>query len=103
MRLEKKWLADNADKAIAIACEKKIRLWYATILQNRFFCESNNSPWMADRIWQMNPENITAFTYELDNALKELNSDYEVNGIKILPFAYAAGYIVCQRAYLMNG
>jgi hypothetical protein len=42
-----------------------------------YFSQNNNGAheWLIE--FEKAPNNITAFTYELDNALKDVNSDYE--------------------------
>ncbi len=42
-----------------------------------FFSDNNNGAheWLIE--FEKEPDNITAFIYELDNALKDVNSDYE--------------------------
>jgi hypothetical protein len=70
-------IVDNTDKAIAAACAKtgaQVKDYTAAPI---YFSEKNNGAheWLIE--FNVPPQNITAFTYELDNALKELNSDYE--------------------------
>jgi hypothetical protein len=70
-------IVDNSDKAIAIACEKTNALVSDYTAAPVYFSENNNGAheWLIE--FEKTPDNITAFTYELDNALKEINSDYE--------------------------
>jgi hypothetical protein len=70
-------IIDNSDKAIAVACEKTNALVSDYTAAPVYFSENSNGAheWLIE--FEKAPENITAFTYELDNALKEINSDYE--------------------------
>jgi GH3 auxin-responsive promoter len=70
-------IVDNSDKAIAIACEKTGAQVSDYTAAPVYFSEHNNGAheWLIE--FEKEPKNITAFIYELDNALKELNSDYE--------------------------
>jgi GH3 auxin-responsive promoter len=70
-------IAENADKAIAVACEKTHAMVSDYTAAPVYFTEHNNGAheWLIE--FEKEPDNITAFTYEMDNALKEVNSDYE--------------------------
>jgi hypothetical protein len=70
-------IVDNADKAIAIASEKTNAVVNDYTAAPVYFCEGNNGTheWLVE--FEKEPDNITAFIYELDNALKDINSDYE--------------------------
>lgn len=70
-------IVDNSDKAIAVACEKTNALVNDYTAAPVYFSENSNGAheWLIE--FEKAPDNITAFTYELDNALKEINSDYE--------------------------
>jgi len=70
-------IVDNSDKAIAIACEKTNALVSDYTAAPVYFSDNNNGAheWLIE--FEKEPGNITAFTYELDNALKDVNSDYE--------------------------
>ncbi len=70
-------IVDNADKAIAVACEKTGALVSDYTAAPVYFSEHNNGAheWLIE--FEKEPANKTAFIYELDNALKEQNSDYE--------------------------
>ncbi len=70
-------IVDNTDKAIAIACEKTNAMVNDYTAAPVFFSDNNNGAheWLIE--FEKEPENSTAFTYELDIALKEINSDYE--------------------------
>lgn len=70
-------IVDNSDKAIAAACEKTGAMVCDYTAAPVYFSENNNGAheWLIE--FDREPENMAAFTRELDNALKELNSDYE--------------------------
>ncbi len=70
-------IVDNADKAIAIAAEKTNAVVNDYTAAPVFFCDGSNGTheWLVE--FEKEPDNITAFIYELDNALKDINSDYE--------------------------
>jgi hypothetical protein len=52
-----------------------------------YFSDSSNGAheWLIE--FEKEPADIRHFVYELDAALKNVNSDYEARGIKILPCA----------------
>ncbi|MEO0065271.1 MAG: hypothetical protein RI983_597 [Bacteroidota bacterium] len=70
-------IADNADKAIAIACEQTRSVVKDYTAAPIYFGE--NSPgaheWMIE--FEQIPDSLEAFRNSLDSALKQLNSDYE--------------------------
>jgi len=70
-------IADNADKAIAIACEQTQSVVKDYTAAPIYFGE--NSPgaheWLIE--FEQMPDSLEAFRSSLDNALKQLNSDYE--------------------------
>jgi hypothetical protein len=70
-------IIDNADKAIAVACERtgaRVKDYTAAPV---YFSEGENGAheWLV--AFDKTPENIDAFTVALDAALKNINSDYE--------------------------
>ena len=75
-------IVDNAEKALAIACEKTgavIREYTA----GPVFMDVNSNgahEWVIE--FEKEPENIGYFTEVMDNALKSLNSDYEAKRYK---------------------
>jgi hypothetical protein len=70
-------IVDNADKAIAIACEKTNAVVNDYTAAPVYFSDENNGAheWLIE--FEQQPDNINAFAYELDCALKSVNSDYE--------------------------
>jgi hypothetical protein len=75
-------IVDNTDKAIAVACEKTNAMVSDYTAAPVYFSENSNGAheWLIE--FEKEPVNITAFTYELDNALKDINSDYEAKRYK---------------------
>ena len=70
-------MVDNTDRAIAIASEKMNVVVNDYTAAPIYFSESNNGSheWLIE--FENDPANIQEFAYELDCALKTLNSDYE--------------------------
>jgi hypothetical protein len=70
-------IVDNTDNAIAVACEKTNAQVSDYTAAPVYFSENNNGAheWLIE--FEKEPDNFTAFIYELDNALKDINSDYE--------------------------
>ena len=70
-------MVDNSDKAIAIACKKEGVVATDYTAAPVYFTENNNGchEWLIE--FEEDPINLTAFAYELDCALKSVNSDYE--------------------------
>ncbi len=70
-------IVDNADHAIAVASAKTNAIVNDYTAAPVFFSESNNGTheWLVE--FDKEPDNLTAFVYEMDNALKDINSDYE--------------------------
>lgn len=75
-------IIDNADKAIAIACGKTNAVVKDYTAAPVFFSEQNNGAhqWLIE--FERLPEDLKLFTFELDEALKSLNSDYEAKRYK---------------------
>ena len=75
-------IADNADKAIAIACEKTGLIVNDYTAAPVYFGDDTKGAheWLIE--FENAPENVDAFAYELDCALKTLNSDYEAKRYK---------------------
>ena len=70
-------IVDNSDKAIAIACEKTNAIVNDYTAAPVYFSDNSNGAheWLIE--FDETPENIQQFAYELDCALKTVNSDYE--------------------------
>jgi hypothetical protein len=70
-------MIDNTDKAIAIACEQTGAIVNDYTAAPIYFSHSSNGAheWLIE--FEKNPVGLNDFVYELDTALKNLNSDYE--------------------------
>lgn len=70
-------IVNNSDCAIAAACEKTHAIVNDYTAAPIYFSENGNGghEWLIQ--FEKEPSDIGLFTYELDNALKNLNSDYE--------------------------
>lgn len=70
-------IVDNTDKAIAIASQKTGAVVNDYTAAPVYFSEHSNGAheWLIE--FDKEPENLEAFTRELDAALKSINSDYE--------------------------
>ena len=71
-------IVDNSDNAIAIASKKTGCVVIDYTAAPIYFSEKNNGAheWLIE--FEKAPENMNAFIFELDSALKSINSDYEV-------------------------
>ncbi len=70
-------IVDNSDNAIAIASEKTGAVVTDYTAAPVFFSENSNGAheWLIE--FDKEPDDLNKFTFELDNALKSINSDYE--------------------------
>jgi hypothetical protein len=70
-------MVDNTDKAIAMASEKCNTIVADYTAAPVYFSENSNGAheWLIE--FEQAPADLGLFTYELDSALKSLNSDYE--------------------------
>jgi hypothetical protein len=70
-------IVDNTDKAIAVACYKTNAVVNDYTAAPIYFSKDNNGAheWLIE--FENEPQNIQQFSYELDCALKTINSDYE--------------------------
>ncbi|MEQ1675099.1 MAG: GH3 auxin-responsive promoter family protein [Chitinophagaceae bacterium] len=70
-------IVDNADKAIAVACEKTGAVVNDYTAAPVYFSDNANGAheWLIE--FEKEPASLEAFTIELDSALKNINSDYE--------------------------
>jgi hypothetical protein len=80
-------IIDNSDKAISIASAKTGAVVNDYTAAPIYFNESHNGAheWLIE--FEKEPESIEVFTYELDTALKSLNSDYEAKRHKSIALA----------------
>ena len=70
-------MIDNAERALAIACEKAHAVITEYTAAPVYFSDHENAAheWLIE--FEKEPESLEYFTEILDNALKALNSDYE--------------------------
>lgn len=70
-------IVDNTDKAISIACEKTASTVNEYTAAPIYFSQHGNGAheWLIE--FEQEPSDLALFAYELDSALKNLNSDYE--------------------------
>jgi hypothetical protein len=70
-------IVDNADNAIAVASAKTNSVVKDYTAAPVYFTEQNNGAhqWLIE--FETPPQDLKIFTFELDEALKSLNSDYE--------------------------
>ncbi|HTQ29314.1 MAG TPA: GH3 auxin-responsive promoter family protein [Puia sp.] len=70
-------IVDNSDKAIAMASEKSGAVVNDYTAAPVYFSEESNGAheWLIE--FEKEPDSLSHFIYELDNALKTVNSDYE--------------------------
>ncbi|MFY7878935.1 MAG: GH3 auxin-responsive promoter family protein [Lacibacter sp.] len=75
-------IVDNSDKAIAIACEQTGAVVNEYTAAPVYFNEAQNGAheWLIE--FEQEPSSREDFVYELDLALKQLNSDYEAKRYK---------------------
>lgn len=70
-------IVDNTDKALAIACEKTGAVVTDYTAAPIYFSDTSNGAheWLIE--FEKEPPNLSVFNEELDQALKNINSDYE--------------------------
>lgn len=75
-------IVDNSDKAIAVACEKTNAIVTDYTAAPIYFSEENNGAhqWLIE--FEQEPVDLKLFAKELDEALKNVNSDYEAKRFK---------------------
>jgi hypothetical protein len=75
-------IIDNSDKAIAIACQKTGAAVADYTAAPIYFSEEGNGAheWLIE--FDAAPESLSQFVYELDSALKSINSDYDAKRYK---------------------
>jgi hypothetical protein len=75
-------IVDNTDKSIAIACEKTNTVVNDYTAAPLYFSDNSNGAheWLIE--FDTPPADLGLFTYELDTALKNINSDYEAKRYK---------------------
>ena len=80
-------IIDNADKAIAAACQKTGLIVNDYTAAPVYFSANANGAheWLIE--FENEPQNLASFTEELDKALKSVNSDYEAKRYKNIALA----------------
>lgn len=75
-------IVDNSDRAIAAACERTGAVVNDYTAAPVYFSENSNGAheWLIE--FDKEPSDMQAFVFELDNALKNCNSDYEAKRYK---------------------
>jgi hypothetical protein len=75
-------IIDNTDRAVAIASDKCNAIVNDYTAAPVYFSETSNGAheWLIE--FEKEPDDINLFTKELDNALQNLNSDYEAKRYK---------------------
>jgi hypothetical protein len=70
-------MVDNTDQALSIACEKTGAVINDYTAAPIYFTHSHNGAheWLIE--FEKEPANLGEFAFELDNALQNINSDYE--------------------------
>jgi hypothetical protein len=92
-------IADNTDKAIAIACEKTGLLVKDYTAAPIYFGEQNQGAheWLIE--FEQKPNSIDAFVVELDTALKSLNSDYEAKRHKDIALSLPVVHVLSAGSF----
>lgn len=75
-------IVDNTDKAIAVASQKTNSVVNDYTAAPVYFSDTSNGAheWLIE--FEKEPENLAAFTSELDMALRSINSDYDAKRYK---------------------
>ncbi len=75
-------IVENTDKAIAVACEKTGAIVNDYTAAPVYFSEASNGAheWLVE--FEILPESLADFATELDNALRQVNSDYDAKRYK---------------------
>ncbi len=70
-------IVDNSDKAVSMACQRTGAVVNDYTAAPVYFSDKGNGAheWLVE--FEKEPDNIARFIYELDDALKSINSDYE--------------------------
>jgi hypothetical protein len=92
-------IIDNSDKAITIACEKTNAIVKDYTAAPVYFSEHSNGAheWLIE--FDKEPANLHQFTVELDNALKNVNSDYEAKRHKDIALRLPLVHAVKQGTF----
>ncbi len=92
-------IVDNTDKAIGIASAKTNSVVSDYTAAPVYFSEQSNGAheWLIE--FDKEPEDMSAFTYELDNALKSINSDYEAKRYKDIALRLPIVHILLRGTF----
>jgi hypothetical protein len=92
-------IVDNTDKAIAIASNNTGAVVTDYTAAPVYFSDNSNGAheWLIE--FEKEPENLQQFTYELDTALKTVNSDYEAKRHKDIALRMPLVYSLQQGVF----
>jgi GH3 auxin-responsive promoter len=92
-------MVDNTDKAVSIACQACNVVVNDYTAAPVYFTNSNNGchEWLIE--FEQPPTNIQQFTEALDNALKNINSDYEAKRHKDIALSMPIVHAVPQNTF----
>lgn len=92
-------MVDNADKALAHACEVTQSSIIDYTAAPIYFGENNNGAHEWCIAFEQEPKSIEAFAYELDEALKTTNSDYEAKRYKNIALSMPTIHAVSKNVF----
>ena len=92
-------IVENADNAIAAACEKTNAVVTDYTAAPIYFSADSNGAheWLIE--FEKEPSSIEAFTYELDKTLREINSDYDAKRYKDIALRLPVVQMVKQGTF----
>ena len=92
-------IVDNSDHAIAIASEKTDAIVNDYTAAPVFFSEANNGTheWLIE--FDKEPASLQQFIFELDNALKNCNSDYEAKRHKDIALRMPVVHVLAKGVF----
>lgn len=95
-------IVDNSDNAIAIASEKTGAIVTDYTAAPVYFSDNSNGAheWLIE--FDKEPDDLNKFTFELDNALKSINSDYEAKRHKNIALRMPIVHAL-KKEPLLNG
>lgn len=93
-------IVDNSDKAIAIAAANTNAIVSDYTAAPIYFSNESNGAheWLVE--FDKAPDNMERFTFELDNALKSLNSDYEAKRYKSIALRIPVVHVMPKGVFL---
>jgi len=92
-------IVDNSDRAIAVASEKTGAVVKDYTAAPIYFSENGNGSheWLIE--FEKQPSDLGLFTYELDTALKNVNSDYEAKRHKDIALRMPLVHALNKRVF----